>query len=103
MIPETSGTRFLPMAMETLILEPEDFYILCSAESVSIPPELAAEMAAYEASSGELRTHYAGFFDPGFGYGEDGRLGRSSTRPGSPRARRSLYDLSRPKGRDPVV
>ena len=60
---------------ESLILEPEDFYILCSAESVSIPPELAAEMAAYEASSGELRTHYAGFFDPGFGYGEDGRLG----------------------------
>ena len=60
---------------ESLILEPEDFYILCSAESVSIPPQLAAEMAAYEASSGELRTHYAGFFDPGFGYGEDGRLG----------------------------
>lgn len=60
---------------QALILDPEGFYILCSAESVSIPPELAAEMAAYDASSGELRTHYAGFFDPGFGYGEDGRLG----------------------------
>ena len=60
---------------QSLILEPEDFYILSSAESVSIPPELAAEMAAYDASSGELRTHYAGFFDPGFGYGENGRLG----------------------------
>ena len=60
---------------QSLILEPEDFYILSSAESVSIPPELAAEMAAYDASSGELRTHYAGFFDPGFGYGETGRLG----------------------------
>ena len=60
---------------QSLILEPEEFYILSSAESVSIPPKLAAEMAAYDASSGELRTHYAGFFDPGFGYGEDGRLG----------------------------
>ena len=60
---------------EALILDPEEFYILCSAESVSIPPDFAAEMAAYDASSGELRTHYAGFFDPGFGYGEDGLLG----------------------------
>ena len=59
----------------TLILEPEEFYLLSSAEGVSIPPNLAAEMAAFEASSGELRTHYAGFFDPGFGYWEDGRTG----------------------------
>ena len=48
-----------------LILEPEEFYLLTSAESVSIPPEYAAEMTAYDPSSGELRTHYAGFFDPG--------------------------------------
>ncbi len=58
-----------------LILEPEEFYLLSSTESIGIPPEFAAEMTAYETSSGELRTHYAGFFDPGFGYGEDGRLG----------------------------
>ncbi len=57
-----------------LILEPEEFYLLSSDERVSIPPGLAAEMAPYEASSGEIRTHYAGFFDPGFGYGENGRL-----------------------------
>ena len=25
-------------------------------------------MTAYDPTSGELRTHYAGFFDPGFGY-----------------------------------
>ena len=31
-------------------------------------PALAAEMTAYDPTSGELRTHYAGFFDPGFGY-----------------------------------
>ena len=60
---------------QSLILEPEEFYLLSSSESVCIPPELAAEMTAYDASSGEIRTHYAGFFDPGFGYGEDGLLG----------------------------
>lgn len=58
-----------------LILEPEEFYLLSSIESVSIPPQLAAEMTAYETAKGELRTHYAGFFDPGFGFGENGRLG----------------------------
>ena len=39
-----------------------------------IPPTLAAEMTAYDPTSGELRTHYAGFFDPGFGYDPDGQL-----------------------------
>ncbi|MGE3540876.1 MAG: 2'-deoxycytidine 5'-triphosphate deaminase [Candidatus Tectimicrobiota bacterium] len=52
-----------------LILEPEEFYILTSKEKVRIPPAYAAELVAYDAGSGELRTHYAGFFDPGFGYG----------------------------------
>lgn len=52
-----------------LILEPEDFYILTSKEKVCIPPAYAAELVAYDPGSGELRTHYAGFFDPGFGYG----------------------------------
>ena len=50
-----------------LILEPEEFYLLVSQEGVSIPRDLAAEMTAYDPTSGELRTHYAGFFDPGFG------------------------------------
>lgn len=57
----------------SLILEPEKFYLL-STERVSILPEYATEMTAYEPSSGELRTHYVGFFDPEFDYGEDGRL-----------------------------
>jgi len=51
-----------------LVLEPERFYLLLSDESVMVPPDLAAEMTAYDPTSGELRTHYAGFFDPGFGY-----------------------------------
>ena len=53
---------------DRLVLEPERFYLLLSDESVMVPPDLAAEMTAYDPTSGELRTHYAGFFDPGFGY-----------------------------------
>jgi len=50
-----------------LILEPEAFYIFASKERCRIPHHLAAEMIAYDTGSGELRTHYAGFFDSGFG------------------------------------
>jgi dCTP deaminase len=55
-----------------IVLEPEIFYLLLSAEGVSIPPSYAAEMLAYDPTAGELRTHYAGFFDPGFGYAREG-------------------------------
>jgi dCTP deaminase len=57
-----------PEAKQRIVLEPEVFYLLLSAEGVSIPPSYAAEMLAYDPTAGELRTHYAGFFDPGFGY-----------------------------------
>ncbi len=52
-----------------VVLEPEEFYLLLSREQVRVPPELAAEMTAYDPTNGELRAHYAGFFDPGFGHG----------------------------------
>ena len=59
-----------------LILEPEEFYLLVSVEGVSVPQDWAGEMTAYDPTSGELRTHYAGFFDPGFGLsGSDGVSG----------------------------
>jgi dCTP deaminase len=51
-----------------IILNPDDFYILVSKEKVRVPPDLAAEMVAYDPSVGEFRIHYAGFFDPGFGH-----------------------------------
>ena len=57
-----------------IVLEPEEFYLLTAAESVRVPPEYAVEMTAFDPSSGELRTHYAGFFDPGFGFGDNGKL-----------------------------
>jgi dCTP deaminase len=56
-------------ANKTLILEPGDFYILASKEKVSVPPDFAAEMVPFDPSDGEFRIHYAGFFDPGFGFG----------------------------------
>jgi dCTP deaminase len=60
-----------------IVLEPEVFYLLLSSEGVSVPPSCAAEMLAYDPTAGELRTHYAGFFDPGFGFHRD------QTAPGS--------------------
>jgi dCTP deaminase len=56
-----------------IILEPESFYLLLSVEEVCVPPQYASEMMAYDPTAGELRTHYAGFFDPGFGYDPEGR------------------------------
>jgi dCTP deaminase len=60
-----------PEAGRRIVLEPEIFYLLLSCEGVSIPPSYAAEMLAYDPTACELRTHYAGFFDPGFGYTPD--------------------------------
>jgi dCTP deaminase len=77
----TSGVEVDPMPFwdpvyredgDRLVLSPKRFYLLMSNEAVSIPPNLAAEMTAYDPTSGELRTHYAGFFDPGFGFDPTG-------------------------------
>lgn len=52
----------------SLILDPDQFYILASKEAVHVPPDYAAEMTPFDALVGEFRVHYAGFFDPGFGH-----------------------------------
>jgi dCTP deaminase len=57
-----------------LILEPNEFYLLASKEKVRVPPDHAAEMVAYDPTMGEFHVHYAGFFDPGFGYGAAGEV-----------------------------
>jgi dCTP deaminase len=61
-----------PTRSGDLVLDPNEFYILVSSESLAIPPEYAAEMVPFNPLVGEFRVHYAGFFDPGFGY-EPGR------------------------------
>lgn len=58
-----------------LILDPDEFYILVSRESVHVPPLFAAEMTPFDPLVGEFRVHYAGFFDPGFGHSEAGGAG----------------------------
>ncbi len=58
-----------------IILDPDEFYILASREALSIPPDFAAEMTPISPGLGEFRVHYAGFFDPGFGWGPDGPNG----------------------------
>jgi dCTP deaminase len=62
---------------DRVVLTPQRFYLLMSNEAVSIPPMLASEMTAYDPTSGELRTHYAGFFDPGFGFDPDAEFAGS--------------------------
>jgi len=52
-----------------LVLDPLEFYILASCESLTVPSQFAAEMVPIDPLMGEFRVHYAGFFDPGFGAG----------------------------------
>jgi dCTP deaminase len=62
-------------ADKSLILDPNEFYILASKEAVQVPPDYAAEMVPFDPLVGEFRVHYAGFFDPGFGYAGAGGKG----------------------------
>jgi dCTP deaminase len=52
----------------SLVLDPDEFYILMTKEAIAVPPDFAAEMLPYDTRAGEFRVHYAGFFDPGFGW-----------------------------------
>ena len=60
---------------DEFILDPDEFYILVSRESVHVPPAYAAEMMPFDPLVGEFRVHYAGFFDPGFGHSAAGGTG----------------------------
>lgn len=68
-----------------IILEKDRFYILTTKEKISIPYNFSAEMVPFSHLVGELRAHYAGFFDPGFGYSENeeinGSIGVLEVRP----------------------
>jgi len=63
-----------PSESGKLTLEKDRFYILATKERVSVPNHLSAEMVPFSHHVGELRAHYAGFFDPGFGYGARGEI-----------------------------
>lgn len=57
-----------------LFLEPGEFVLATTIERVRVPNTLCAEMIAFVEEYGEIRTHYAGFFDPGFGFGKKGEI-----------------------------
>ena len=57
-----------------VLLDPGDFYLMASKERFSVPPSFAAEMEPFDQSIGDFSVHYAGFFDPGFGYGATGEI-----------------------------
>jgi len=60
---------------KSLVLHPGEFYILATKEKVRIPPDFAGRLVEMDPSYGEFRVHYAGFFDPGFGYGKNDVMG----------------------------
>jgi len=62
----------------SLILDPDEFYILMTKEAIAVPPDYAAEMLPYDTRAGEFRVHYAGFFDPGFGWNPQTKKAGSS-------------------------
>lgn len=66
---QSSKDYFTPVSARRgeLLLERGNFYILSTKEYLRVPPQVAVEMVAYDIHSGEYRSHYAGFFDPGFG------------------------------------
>jgi dCTP deaminase len=72
--PATYWEQIVNPRFDRLVLQPGDFYLLASRERVGVPPGYAAEMEQYDPSLGEFSVHYAGFFDPGFGFGADGEI-----------------------------
>ena len=57
-----------------LLLRKDKFYILSSCAEIQMPPTHCGELVDFDSSSGELRLHYAGFIDPGFGYDKGASL-----------------------------
>lgn len=67
------------LAEPWIILNPGHIYILRTLEKVSVPAKFAAELVPFDPAYGEFRTHYAGFFDPGFGVHPDAPSERQGT------------------------
>ncbi len=64
-----------------IILEKNKFYVLKTKEFVEFPPNLSGELLPLSNLLGEFRVHYAGFFDPGFGFGIKGNQAVLEIRP----------------------
>ncbi|WP_449337265.1 dCTP deaminase domain-containing protein [Streptomyces griseus] len=94
-VPDTpwvsSGSRSARGRIAADSSDPGEFYILASKEAVQVPPDFAAEMVPFDPLVGEFRVHYAGFFDPGFGYAGAGGQGSRAWAAGSALARSAVH------------
>jgi len=109
--PDEFFQRVTLSASGRLHLRRDNFYILSTFESVCVPPWLACELVPMDHRTGDLRSHYAGFIDPGWGCGQDGEgLGRQLTlelrpfedivlRPGQTVAKATFEKMVRPPDR----
>lgn len=57
-----------PEIGKPLVLIKGGFYILSTKEAFSLSPNICSEMVPFSDALGEFRTHFAGFFDPGWGH-----------------------------------
>ena len=94
----TSGSRSSGRTATASCSRPGPSTCCCPTRPSSIPPDLAAEMTAYDPTAGELRTHYAGFFDPGFGYDPVRLLAGLTGRARGAGPRRAVHDRAPPAG-----
>jgi len=60
-------------------LEKGEFYILSTLEGIRTPPHYCAYLPPFLPEFGEFRSHYAGFIDSGFGYGNGELRGATIT------------------------
>ncbi len=70
--PSDYFSELRPEEGSRLVLRKGSFYILSTYEYVVVPPRLSAEVRAMDPRLGEMRTHAAGYIDPGWGWGKDG-------------------------------
>ncbi len=55
-----------------IVLQPGEYHILATTERLRVPLDLAADIEAVDVRFGDVRSHYAGFVDCGWGYGLHG-------------------------------
>lgn len=69
----------IPGGIDSLTLERNQFYILSTLEHIRIPDTHCAWIPPFRPDFGEFRSHYAGFYDSGFGYGQGELHGNTTT------------------------
>lgn len=65
--------RVIPDRDGGILLKKGRFYILGTEQCVLVPPEFACEVKAVTKRFAHADIHAAGFIDPGWGYGKDGK------------------------------